>query len=895
MVDSGASGPRSCAQFFALGLTAPLFLAACLFAAGIVAAHFLYLPPGHLLLATLALGCLSGIGGIWAPRIAWVPLGILWLLLGAWSAEMEPQPAPTPQLATFSDGLLRTVEGTIRRAGPVRAAQQEISGQTEPEPPTQSFDLNVTAIEKVDDEVDELAPTSGAVRLTARWRHSLPQRIPCGTRVRVVARLLPPLVYHDPGVWSRADYLLDQGITSTATVDVERIELVGSSSRLPIACRLNEFQQASSTRLLSLPAEMAWLPASLRLSHEDAVMLSAMVTGDRTFLSHSLRMGFERTGSFHMLVVSGLHLAIVAGCILWLARRFRFPRIPATLLTILGSLGYALFTGFATPVQRSFWMVTLYLVARLFFRQRSVLNTMGFAALCLMVASPRAVFDSSLVMTLLAVVAIGGVAAPLLHATLSPYVSACRELKRVGLDIKLAPPIAQFRLTVRMVASALQRAAGRFLAWRVFPGGLRLVLRVCEAALVSVVIELAMMLPMAVWFHRVTVFALPVNLLILPMLVLLLPAALFSLMTSFVSPALAAIPAALVAALLHLGVGMVHMFGAWNWGDLRIASPTAVQVAGFWCLLAAAIFLMHTPKQWTRLTSCGALLMAATVSVMPRAMERDSHAMEVEAIDVGQGDSLLVITPEGKTLLVDAGGLGGNPAQPAPEFDIGEEVVSAALWSRGIRHLDVVALTHGHSDHMGGMPAILENFRPDELWVGNNPAVPTYNALLVEAGHLGIHVRSMRAGDRAGLGSAAINVLAPVAGYTVAAQPANNDSLVLRVAYGNTSALLEGDAEAPIERAMLNEPGLASTLLKVGHHGSTTSTTPEFLARVSPKWAVISCGIRNRYGHPRQEVLQELQDARVLALSTDINGAVCFRLDGESTRRDVSCGREPSP
>jgi competence protein ComEC len=132
-------------------------------------------------------------------------------------------------------------------------------------------------------------------------------------------------------------------------------------------------QQATSARLLALPASMRSVPAPLRLSEDDAIMLAAMVTGDRTSLTHSLRVGFERTGSFHMLVVSGFHLAIVAGCIFWFAKRLRLPRVPATLLTILASFAYALFTGFATPVQRSLWMVTLYLLGRLIYRERNAL------------------------------------------------------------------------------------------------------------------------------------------------------------------------------------------------------------------------------------------------------------------------------------------------------------------------------------------------------------------------------------------------------------------------------------------------------------------------------------------------------------------------------------------
>ncbi len=267
----------------------------------------------------------------------------------------------------------------------------------------------------------------------------------------------------------------------------------------------------------------------------------------------------------------------------------------------------------------------------------------------------------------------------------------------------------------------------------------------------------------------------------------------------------------------------------------------------------------------------------------------------MEAIDVGQGDSLLLITPDGKTLLVDGGGHGGGPHQAPQDFDIGEEVVSQALWSRGIRRLDAVALTHAHSDHMGGLPAVLRNFRPAELWVGNNPRFGAYNALLNEAADLHVRLRSLRAGDAITFGKTQINVLAPFRNYHPGPEPANNDSLVLHVSYGATSVMLEGDAEAPVEQAMLAETGLQSTLLKVGHHGSITSTRPEFLARVAPQWAVISCGLHNRYGHPRQEVLKELQAAKVRTYSTDVNGAACFRLDGKTVAPEPGCGMRQVP
>jgi competence protein ComEC len=248
-------------------------------------------------------------------------------------------------------------------------------------------------------------------------------------------------------------------------------------------------------------------------------------------------------------------------------------------------------------------------------------------------------------------------------------------------------------------------------------------------------------------------------------------------------------------------------------------------------------------------------------------------------------------------MLVDAGGPVGSvkeTAEATSSFDVGEEVVSPYLWSRGLRRLDVMALSHAHSDHMGGMEAVMRSFRPRELWVGIDPDSEAYRALLREAAELGVTVRHFHAGDLVTWGSVQMSVLAPEAAYVNRGEPVNNDSLVLRLDYGKASVLLEGDAEASSERAMLACGRVSSvTLLKVGHHGSKTSTTEAFFQAARPVDAVISVGRGNTFGHPRAEVIARIAAARTKLYRTDEFGLTSFLLGRDGGVREVVGASNP--
>ena len=412
---------------------------------------------------------------------------------------------------------------------------------------------------------------------------------------------------------------------------------------------------------------------------------------------------------------------------------------------------------------------------------------------------------------------------------------------------------------------------------------MRVLLFACELLLITFVAEIAMALPMAVYFHRVTPFAGPANLLALPMLAILMTCAVATFLASLLHPVLAALPAMLTALLLHGVTGIIGTLGSLHGADVRMPAPLPVFIGSALLLWAAMLFLLRLPSRRHGLLACGLIPFALISVLWSRHPQLQRDRLEFTAIDVGQGDSLLVGSPHGLAMLIDAGGPTGSAAlTDQAGFDVGEEVVSPYLWSRGIRRLDILVLTHAHSDHIGGMASVMRNFRPRELWISVDADTPPFLALERMARQSGIAIRHLHAGDVLPWDGTSMQVLSPLPTYQPHTLPTNDDSVVLRIAYGRASVLAEGDAEHVSERAMAMAHPASVTLLKVGHHGSNTSTAADLLDALHPCAAIISCGLGNRFGHPRLPVLQRLQAAGVRTSRTDEMGAVQYlmRSDG---------------
>jgi competence protein ComEC len=352
----------------------------------------------------------------------------------------------------------------------------------------------------------------------------------------------------------------------------------------------------------------------------------------------------------------------------------------------------------------------------------------------------------------------------------------------------------------------------------------------------------------------------------------------------------------------------VHWFAHFPRWSYRVPGPPlglTLAFAAIAVLLAAVLRRTRTsrskipvvvPALWRsaqRTLAFSLLVLAALVALYPFAPARSKGQLELTVLDVGQGDALFLVSPAGRTMLIDAGGtlqgFGGrtqrNPVDP------GEDAVSPYLWARGFKRIDVLALTHAHQDHLGGMPAVFQNFSIGELWISREAPSSTLGQLEALARERQVPVRIVSRGGHFSWDGADGEFFWPESTTQESANPAaNDDSLVLRLQYAGESLLLPGDAEKQAEYQMLSEnaPGsLRADVLKIGHHGSKNSTTPEFLSAVQPRVALISAGAENPYGHPSPQLLQRLQHAGVRVLRTDQNGAIHLLTDGSQLH--VTC------
>jgi competence protein ComEC len=743
----------------------------------------------------------------------------------------------------------------------------------------------------------KIIPVSGGLRLnfyTDEQRFDPPPRVRAGDSVEALAIVREPRDFLDPGAFDYRGYLASQGIELTGT--------------LRSAVLLRKQPGPSPTlgqRVARLRGAMLRETDQL-FDPREAPVIRAMLLGDRSFVNTSLAQKFQKAGSYHVLVIAGLHVAVLTLALFWICRRLRLPLGVTTFVILAALAAYVTVVQDRPPVERAALMAALVLLARLFYRRVSVLNSVSLAALVLLLARPAELADSSFQLSFLAAAIIAAVGLPWIDRTCAPYRRGLEHLADATRDGAHPPRVIQLRLDLRAVMAWISSrlpehaasAARRVLEWTVWSG-----FYVWELALLSFAIQLGLLPIIVADFYRVSLSGPVANVPAVVLTTLIVPLGFLALTVGLFWMRLGVLIAKPVGWLVALLVDTVRWFAGWRLLSYRIPGPPLWLLIAFLALLAVLGAALYVPGGWSAADprvrrglprwlkwSLGSALTAATLAVATYPFPPSLHRgkLEVTVLDVGQGDSIFVAFPDGRTMLVDGGGLEGSFTAGGYNsgLDVGEDVVSPFLWSRGLKRLDAVELTHAHHDHMGGLFSVLENFRVGQLWVGHDVDSRAYDALLAEAHSLGVPVKHRRSGESFTWGGVEGRFLWPPDDNEVA-KASNNDSVVLSLTDGKTRFLLPGDIEKQVESELVsdNDP-LASVFLKVPHHGSKTSSTQQFLEAVHPQYAVMSVGAQNAFGLPSPQVVDRYREDGIDLWTTERDGAVTALSQG--TRITIS-------
>lgn len=584
------------------------------------------------------------------------------------------------------------------------------------------------------------------------------------------------------------------------------------------------------------------------LPRDESLFLQEILLGSKEGMTPDDRDIYQKTGVMHLFAVSGLHLGYVFAALLAAAGFLGLKRGSTFFMVTAGIWGYAALIDFSPPVTRAAVMATVGLAAYLWQQRKNPMNSLALAALVLLLINPASLFDPGFQLSFTATWGI----------------------------IYLAVPL------------------NRHLP---LPAGIR------EAITVPLAAQLAILPLIATYFNLVPLLGFLANILVVPL-------AGFVVYLGVVGMPLAAVaPALFNPFLLAAGALSLPIKG----------------LLGSLAELPGAAFLVPLPPFWLYLLWFGILLLLgwalregftvsfphfryrskATSWVVPSLLaltlclillctgiwRGSSGQLEVTFLNVGQGDSILVRTPGGRTMLVDAG---GSPDYLNTSFDPGRQVVVPALARAGIKELDLVVNTHPHEDHLGGIPAVLDNIKVGRYAA---PAIEQVTPLTLQVQQLleekMIPVNCLHSGAEIKLDPAVkISVLAPPAiPFSGTRSDANNNSLILHLVYGNVSFLLTGDVE---QEGMLDlvegmrksgtVAGISADVLKCPHHGSSYSICPEFAAAVRPRVVVISVG-NNSFGHPSAETISCWQEQGAQVLRTDVEGHITLTTDGVELSR----------
>ncbi len=736
-------------------------------------------------------------------------------------------------------------------------------------------------------------PCSGRILLNILGHHPLHY----GDFIRFHTRLNSPHNFRNPGGFDYETYLHLQGILVRGFVkDTTGFVVLRRAGGNPLWLRLEQFRN----RLRNAITEKAPGP--------EGKIIQAMILGDQKEIPIEIMDKFNRTGTTHIIAISGFNVGIVAFFSLLLARfglradyiilRWDIARI-STFVAILVVILYTFVAGAGISVLRASIMVIVFLIAIVVNRERDLYNTLSLAAFLILIFSPGSLFDISFQLS---------------------FVAAASLIFFMPKWIALLPPLTIHR------NNQLSKEWIRYQCLKAVKASMIFFLASLSATLGTIPLILF-------YFNRLSLVTLIANVLSVPILgILAIPVSMVIILAVPISSAISDCFITISEILVRVSLFVIDRLAAFPWSSIYLPTPTLFEIVGFYSFLIWGGLLM---ERYTAMSSFREavkssvlfiafpifLIIFITVDVIHDHVQHCQKGhLVLTAVDVGQGSSTLIRFPGGRTMLVDGGGFLDDT------FDVGKTVLAPYLWHERIAKIDTVVLTHPHPDHLQGLLFIMENFHVREVWInGDASQTESYIAFCRIIDHKNMFLRTLSGDSREeNIQGVRLKILNPQMNHDITgtyfsrsigihgvdrqsdlkpipgkmtrshnSDATNDRSMVIKISYGEKRFLLTADISSSVEdRLIHSEDNLESDVIFVPHHGSIHSSSVSFIQKVKPKIAIISCGVGNLFSNPHPEILSRYETVKANIYRTDRDGAISLVTDGHGiTISAFSSGR----
>lgn len=566
---------------------------------------------------------------------------------------------------------------------------------------------------------------------------------------------------------------------------------------------------------------------------QTAGLLRGLLLADRSEIDYETKNEFINSGVVHILAVSGLHVGYVLVIIIFIFGRFGIYL--RSILTILGLVAFMFLTGVPPSVFRATLMSVVIIIAFLSNRSTNIINSISIAGFIILLLNPNEIYNPGFQLSFSAVLAIG---------ILYPYI------QKIIFKLNLKHKWLEYILLFFGVSLSAQIGTLPF--------------------------TLA-------YFSKLSVVALFANLIVIPTVGVIIGIAFITVFIGVISNSIAIYFAAANDLLSGWMIDFIKYTGQLDFSFLWIRNYSLYDSIVFYLGLALVLLVLRKiSKVYMKIVLV--MILSATIIIYSQFDNKellDKNVLSVFMIDVGQGDSFLIKFPNGKTALIDAG-------EANPFIDNGERVIIPLLDNFGIRKIDYGFISHLDLDHYGGFVSIIHNDRIKEIF---RPLPDSSKKSIRLEKYLSQKKIKTRIYDKYSfdVGNVKIYFLNDPNNYLYKKFSSNDKSGVIKIVFGNTSFLFVGDCEHPGEYFLASNFGkmLDSDVLKVGHHGSSTGSSDAFLNLVSPEISLVSAGIKNKFNHPSERVINSLEEINSIIYRTDKSGGVFLQSDGKNIKQII--------